>query len=157
MKRIRVKIVAVVVLVLAAGVLVKVFWPTRTQDVPPPELQKSELAEDEKESQEAERLYQMAALQKERAGPSAEGDYMMVVASCRQILERYPDSPQAEKARELLREVPEQLKKAYDREMSIVFPSKPKVKKSRALRRRRIPRRYYERPGITIEEPAPSS
>ncbi len=48
------------------------------------------------------------AMREKNAGDSSERKYHIVAGCCRQILELYPDSPQADKARELLQEdVPE--------------------------------------------------
>jgi hypothetical protein len=48
------------------------------------------------------------ALREKNAGGSSQRKYQIVAGCCRQILERYPDSPQADKARKLLQEdVPE--------------------------------------------------
>lgn len=89
---------------------------------------------------EAEKLYQKALSQKEsseREPPSISN--RIILDCCRKILKEYPDSVQAEKAEELLQEVPEQYREHYDREMSFLHLSKrkPKVKKSRTLRRYR--------------------
>jgi hypothetical protein len=87
----------------------------------------------------AEELYQQALSQKESGDPPSL-IYRVIIDTCQQILREYPDSVQAEKAEELLQEVPEQYRKRYNREMSFAYPSEPKVKKSRTLRRR-VPRR----------------
>jgi hypothetical protein len=138
----KLKIVAVVGLTLVACILVKIFWPAETVQVVQPEEKKTQIVKQEKSSPEAEKLYKMATLQKERPIPSQGTDYRMMIACCQRILQEYPQSPQAESAKELMQEIPQEYKMAYNEEMSQFSPSEPKVKKSRPLRRRiRINRR----------------
>lgn len=83
----------------------------------------------------AEKLYQIALFYKEPSN-SPDMGYKIMLDCCGLILDQYPNTPQAEKARELLQEVPEDYRKRYDEEMRSRYPSKPKIKKSRSLRRR---------------------
>jgi len=78
-------------------------------------------------------------------------DFRIITDCCRKILTDYPDSPEAEKATELLQEVP----KRHQR-LAAQTPSEPAVRKSRRLRRR-LPRqddmrRDDERYVITVDE-----
>ncbi|MHC4155769.1 MAG: hypothetical protein ACYST6_12715 [Planctomycetota bacterium] len=98
-------------------------------------------------------LYQIALTalsEKNKPGASPDRNYRIIAASCREIQRRYPDSQEAEKAKELLQEVPQQYVSEYDRRVMLAYPRQPKVKKSRALRRR-IPARHYQRPEIPSE------
>jgi hypothetical protein len=90
----------------------------------------------------AERLSRTALSQTHASSPS-ETDYKTISDCCQMILTEYPDSVQAEKARRLLQEVPQQYRQQYDKQMSLIYPRKPKVKRSKVLRRR-MPRRYIE-------------
>lgn len=83
----------------------------------------------------AEELYQIALSQKQIAEPSYR-DYEVILECCHHIFRQYPTSPQAQKAKELLHEVPQQYQERYNDEMRLLNPPEPKVKKSRTLRRR---------------------
>lgn len=78
------------VLLLAVVISAAVFWPTQREETG------NNLAGRQKPS--AEELYKTALLHKE-PGDSPARNYRIVVDCCRQILEEYPDSPEAEKAR----------------------------------------------------------
>jgi hypothetical protein len=130
---------ALVFLVVFWGII---FWPNETEpeDTPgelktPPHVQQTRV----------ENLYQMALSHRERDNPS-DMDFRITADCCRKILTDYPDSPQAEKATELLQEVPER----YQR-LAAQTPSQPAVRKSRPLRRR-LPRRDDELYITTYEE-----
>jgi len=83
-----------------------IFWPGQHEDC------KTDLAaqarpqrtQQERPKPSAEELYQTALLHKE-PGDSPRQNYRILVHNCRRILKEYPDSPQAEKARELLQDV----------------------------------------------------
>ncbi len=97
----------------------------------------------------AEKLYQRALSLKDSGAPRT--DYEMIIECCSRILKEYPDSPQAEKAKKLLRDVPQSYLKQYDKELGALYSHGPKVKKSRKLRRRgrrRMPERHQEEPNI---------
>jgi len=149
------KITVAAVLILAVVITAKVFWPRSPESsiTESPARANQQQTQQNRPRPSAEELYQTALLHKE-PGDSVHRDFRLVVAYCRQILEEYPESPQAEKARELLQEVPERYQKQYDREMRFAYPRKPKVKKSRTLRRR-TPMRYERQPYIIIEETEP--
>jgi hypothetical protein len=148
MNRLALKIAGVIVLVLVVIIAAKVFRsagsvPTiQSPDLKeaqakkaaePTELGLAAKIKQEKPTQRVEKLYQKALLQKEKIANSANPNvnYEEMASYCQKILERYPDSPQAEKARELLQEVPEQYRRQYF--------SVPKVEKSKRLRHR-LPR-----------------
>lgn len=154
MKTSGLKIAGIAVSVLAVIVVAKIFWPAETKPATEitSEIQAKapKAVEQQQPDARAERLYEMALLQKETAESSPE-NYEMVLVSCWHIIRRYPDTPQAEKAKQLLQEVPEQYRKQYSEKLSFLYPSEPKVKKSRPLRRR-VPKRYYIQPGINTEE-----
>jgi len=61
----------------------------------------------------AEKLYQTALLQ-ENSNSDPDRKYNIVVQTCRQIISEYPESPQADKARILLSEVPKQYRRKYN-------------------------------------------
>jgi hypothetical protein len=134
MSTFRLKISGFVVLVIAAIIIACVFWSAKEGYNP-----------------EADRLYRMALANKEQVNSRDDRDYIIVVDCCQQILRNYPDSPQAEKAKELLQEVPEQFREQYSREISLRYSSKPMVRKSRPLRRR-SPRRDDERYFVNSNE-----
>ena len=129
----KVIVVAVVVVILTTFFVV-IFWPSGT-----PNQQGAttylEIQPDE-QNMEVEKLYQAALLN--TPGNSPEPSYDMMVASCRRIFIQHPNTPQAEKARELLRQY-----NMTDRQISRLYSSGPEVKKSRPLRRR-LPRRDDE-------------
>jgi hypothetical protein len=157
----RLKVTVSVFFVLVAVVVVVVFWPASDEPMQqqPQENQavsaaKSTLPqtiEQDEPNAHAERLYQVALQHTGDPNISPEPDYRAVIACCRKILAEHPDSPQAEQAQALLQEVPEQYLKEYEREMQLAYPRKPKIRKSRPLRRR-VPRQLYRRPKIAIEE-----
>jgi len=148
MKTLRLKIAGIGILSTAVIVLVGVFWFSKPQSKqaaksPKPGQPATVTATTENgTNQRAEKLYQMA-LRKKNAGGSSERKYHIVAGYCRQILELYPDSPQADKATELLQEVPERYQRLSLEEIRSQMPSKPAVRKSRSLRRR-LPRRDDE-------------
>jgi len=107
----------------------------QTVDVAKP--QHIETIQREKPNPKAEQLYQMALSYNKSGEPQHDRGYEIIIDCCWQILTQYPDSPQAKKARELLQEVPEQYHKQYEKEMILRYSSKPAVRKSRRLRRRR--------------------
>jgi len=156
------KIIGVVALVVVAIIVVKVFWsagsaPTaQSPDLKeaqakkaaePAEFRLAKPVGQEELTQKVDKLYQMALLQKEESTSSADPNmnYEMMASCCQQILIEYPDSPQAEKAKELLQEMPEQYREQY--------LSEPKVEKSKRLRHR-LPRRRHRPADITVEEPS---
>jgi len=141
MNKLWLKIIGFAVFALVAIILLYAFWPaeTRTQK----ENKGNSEAQPNAQYEEAEKLYQTAMLHK--PGSSPEQGYRIMVDCCRQILMQYPNSPQAEKAKELLQE-----HNITERELSLLYPSKPKVRKSRSLRRR-APRRHNERYDIPDE------
>jgi len=56
--------------------------------------------------QEAEKLYQQALSYNEKQSAPAV-KYTMTADYCRKIIKHYPDTPQAEKAEQLLKQIPE--------------------------------------------------
>lgn len=85
----------------------------QTKQVPRAELKaKVEQPQPEKEipiedQVQAERLFEMALAQR-KMGRLPGVSYKLMVDYCRKIIEKYPDSPQAPKARRMLGEVPKQ-------------------------------------------------
>ena len=78
-----------------------------------------ELSETEKI--EAERLFEMALAQR-KMGRLPGVSYKQMVDYCRQIIEKFPDSVYAYKARIMLRDIPERYRKQYnitDKEIKI--------------------------------------
>ena len=69
--------------------------------------------EAEKLYPQAENWYQMAQFHK-KSGRLPMLSYKKVVDYCRLIFEHHPESPQAEKARQLLREMPEKYQKRFN-------------------------------------------
>jgi hypothetical protein len=152
MKTIWIKLALALALVLlvVGGIM---FWPTETEptDAPgdlktPPQVQQTRV----------ESLYQTALFHKERDNPS-DMDFRITADCCRKILTDYPDTPHAEKATELLKEVPEK----YQSQSAAQASSQPKVRKSRRLRHR-LPRqdgmrRDGERHIATVDETNPAN
>jgi len=147
MNKLWLKISVVAALVLVVITLAYVFWPAETH------IQNDDNRDLEIQPNtshpEAEKLYQPALLHK--PGSSPEPGFRIMVDCCRKILQEYPNSPQAERAKQLLQEVPEQYRKQFEREMSLRYASKPAVRKSRPLRRRPL-RRDDEWPIATNDE-----
>jgi hypothetical protein len=116
------------------------------------DLKQQSSAFTKKSHPQAEKLYRMAISLKE-TGNSSYASNRTIIACCRQLIEEYPNSQRAEKAKKLLQQVPEQFRKRYDEEMSFLRPREPKVRKSKRLRRRMpdLPREQHD---ITIEETA---
>jgi cytoskeletal protein RodZ len=137
-----------VFLLLAAVIIAAVFWPRQEQDnktdsaVGP----MSEQTQRDRRRLTAEELYQRALFYKE-SDDSPARNYRIVVDCCRQILNDYPSSPQAEKARELLQESRQRYEGWLESQMSNTGRSEPKVKKSRPLRRGRLPHYHRRGPG----------
>ena len=70
---------------------------------------------------QAERLFEMALAQRKMARLPGIG-YKLMVDYCREIIEKFPDSPYAAKAGRMLREVPQRYRKQYkitDEEMDL--------------------------------------
>ncbi len=144
MNKLWLKITGIVGLALAVIIMVYAFWPVETaprdesRDVE--QIQEKDRAnlEDKPKPQneEAEKMYQMALLH--TPGNSPIPSYQIMVDSCRKIFTQFPNTTQAEKARELLRQ-----NDMTDRQISRLYSSVPAVKKSRPLRRR-PPRRDDE-------------
>ena len=102
------KITVVAIFVLAAVITARVFWsrPSESSITESPARANQQQTRQARPRPSAAELYQTALLHKE-PGDSAHRDFRLVVACCRQILQEHPDSPQAEKASELLQEVPD--------------------------------------------------
>lgn len=70
---------------------------------------------------QAQRLFEMALAQRKMARlPGV--TYKLMVDYCREIIQRYPNSPEAPKAQRMLREVPERYREIYnitDEEMGL--------------------------------------
>jgi hypothetical protein len=138
MNKIRLIITGSVVLALAVIIVVYAFWPAEAasrdelKDVE--RIQEKDRADLEAQPkphhQEAEKIYQIALFRKE-SNDSPDMSYTIVLDCCRLILEQYPNTAQAEKAEELLRQYD-----MTDRQISRLYSSGPAVKKSRSLRRR---------------------
>ena len=79
MKTFWVKTVGLVAVALAAIILVKLFWPAEPVPAKEPD-------------QGAEKLYQMALLQKKSGSPT-DASYKIMADCCRQILKQYPNTP----------------------------------------------------------------
>lgn len=70
---------------------------------------------------QAERLFEMALMQRKMGRLPGIG-YKQMVDCCREIIEKYPQSPYAPKASRMLRDIPERYRKQYnitDEEMGI--------------------------------------
>lgn len=137
MNKLLLKITGTVILALAVIIVLYAFWPaetapmTESRDVE--RMQEKDRADLEAQPKphhpEAENLYQMALLH--TPGNSPKPSHQIMVDSCRRIFTQYPDTAQAEKARELLRQY-----NMTDRQIDRLYSSGPAVKKSRRLRRR---------------------
>jgi hypothetical protein len=75
-----------------------------------PQPKKAPKSDEERLNPAATDLYQFAVSQKRMAHITG---YGTMVNACRQILREYPDAPEAEKARELLREIPENKRQQF--------------------------------------------
>lgn len=93
------------------------------------------MLQQEKPDPNAEKLYRIAGLSIESGDPP-ETRYETVLDCCYLILNEYPNSPEAEKATQLLQEVPEEYREQYYKEKGFLYSRKPTVIKSRPLRRR---------------------
>ena len=143
-------IIGLVMLVLAAVIVVKAFSPdkpetkSRADSAVRQKRRRTEVVRSGfADNTTQEELFKVA-LSQNQAGCSSEMDYMVVIACCREILKKEPDSPYTSKVKELLQQMPKSYVKRYDRELSSTRHSGPKVKKSKRLRRG-TPRRYRER------------
>ena len=78
------------------------------------QLEQPKVAKDivEEINPHAENLYQMAVVESKIAKKPMM-TYRRMVDYCRQLFKQYPDSSQAEKARELLRQMPNKYKRTY--------------------------------------------
>lgn len=136
MKTFRLKTIGAIVLAVIVAGTALIFWPGQEQDITVdsagPESQQPRHRES---NPEALKLYQTALRQVE-SGDFGPDNVKTATACCRQIIEEYPDSIEADEARALLREL--QWSREYARQMSY-RRSEPKVKRSRTLRHR-IPR-----------------
>ena len=91
--------------------------PVQTPDTDKPVVQQPEqipqIDEDSPENIDAQRLYSMAEFESKLARKPMMTYYKMV-NYCRQILEKYPNTIYAEKARALLRKMPEHERSKYN-------------------------------------------
>lgn len=85
--------------------------PKPEQIVEPAKPQQDQIPLEEKV--QAERLFEMALANRKMARLPGM-TYKQMVDYCRQIIEKYPNSPQAPKARRMLGEVPERYWKRYN-------------------------------------------
>jgi hypothetical protein len=97
-----------------------------------------------------EKLYQ-TALSHKATGKLTDMDYRIMAGCCSEILREYPNSLYAEKAKELLSEVPEKYIKEHAEEMSFMTHRTPKVKKSKYLPNK-IQKKHRRPPDIVIEK-----
>ena len=116
------KIVGVFALCLLAGISIILLCKDNQQPSEEPRI-----------VQQAEVLYQKA-LQHKKLGDSPRDNYLVITDSCRKIIEKYPQIIQAEKAKQLLQEVPRQYLGEYYIRDNPTYLSGPKVKKSRPSR-----------------------
>ena len=79
MNTFRLKMTGLVAVALAVVILIKLFWPAEPVPVKEP-------------NQGAEKLYQMALLQKKSGSPT-DASYKIMADCCRQILKQYPNTP----------------------------------------------------------------
>lgn len=84
---------------------------------------------------EAEKLYQIA-LQYRSSGISSPDDYGALADCCQEILERYPNTLQAERAAKLLSKVRRDYLEQAEGMVMFAPTKRPEVKKSRPLRTR---------------------
>lgn len=159
MKRLWLEIAGAVILVIVTTIVVRVFWPGEIAPSAEPthakQTQKDKgISKTQPKAQQSrvERLYQMALLQKS-SDESLDVRYKKLVDYCQQIFREFPHSPQAKRTRELLAEVPKTYLKQYN--ISRRDFSRPKVEKSRQLRRRYNISRID--PAHLIRRKAPSS
>ena len=103
MNRFWLKIGRVVVLAAAAVIIVYVLWPAETEPTGKLDTgadKEKQAAVAEQDFGQAEKLYRTALLY-EGKGALPYLRYKKTADSCREILQRYPDSPQAEKAKHI--------------------------------------------------------
>ncbi len=74
---------------------------------------KPEALPDEIQNIQAERIYQMA-LTESKIARKPMMSYVRMVNYCRQLLKEFPNTPHAEKARQLLRNMPERKQQRYN-------------------------------------------
>ena len=84
----------------------------------------------EEEKVDAEKLFEMAMFQKKEARlPGIGGGNKLMVDYCRQIIQKYPDSEYAWKARRMLGTLPARFKKQYNVTDEEINPKKVKIPK----------------------------
>lgn len=123
MKGFSVKIAGAVVLVVAVIIAIIAFWPAQTRMAQSPEKRQKQKEQKgrfkakqrpavitQEELKHAEKLYRLALLYK-RSGSLPSLSYRKTIDCCTKIIQRYPSSPQAEKARKLLAGMPQQYSK----------------------------------------------
>lgn len=84
--------------------------------------------------QSSAQLYEQAIKAKETIATQPEQKDVLI-ANCLQIVQDYPDSPQAQKAIELLQNIPATDIEAYQKEYGIGYFEQNKVKRSQSFRR----------------------
>jgi len=102
------KITVAAALVLAAVITARVFRPRPSESsiATSPARAKEQQTQQDRPKPSAEELYQTALHHKE-PGDLEDKIFRLVASRCRQILQEYPDSPQAEKAKKMLQEMRE--------------------------------------------------
>lgn len=134
MKNLGLKIAGAALVILVLIVLINVFSSSKTSKLtqePPKQRTEQNIQEHPKQEQikkpeqrtiaqdkteevnpHAENLYQLAVVESKIAKKPMM-TYRRMVDYCRQLFKEYPDSSQAEKARELLRQMPDRHKRRY--------------------------------------------
>ncbi len=103
--------------------------PRRVIEPKAPERQEPNMADfkelSEEEKVDAEKLFEMAMFQrKEGRLPGMSSGYKLMVDYCRQIIQKYPDSEYAFKARRMLGDIPERFRQQYDITEEEINPKK---------------------------------
>jgi len=116
MKQLWLKVGGIVFIIVIIAFIVYIIWPNSVNVQNDRLMSKSENRKNEvavPTTTAAEKLYQTALLQK-NSNSDPDRKYNIVVQTCRQIISEYPESPQADKARILLSEVPKQYRQKYN-------------------------------------------
>lgn len=70
--------------------------------------------------------------------------YLIAMDCCLKLIDKYPDSTEAEKAKILINQIPQKWQRWYNKEIKQARPKSTKVKKTKSLRSDRFKRRMQQ-------------
>ncbi len=131
-------VISCAVVVLMAALIGYVFWPVESQTDTESQAMQAQVSR--KNSEGSPVAIDEPGLVSQPTDSSEDREYARVTAYYQKIIKQNPDTPQAKRAKNLLREVTEHRRIAGEQPVQLASarPGKPQLKRSRPLRRRKI-------------------